>query len=223
RWTSGRAPETWSASAGDGSAEGPRRQGAGGDARLLGYQDPRDHARRDRRRHRQHDDGPWLSRRHRDLPDSAGRLGVRPDRCEEIPPVPLLGHHRRLDDGGHHHGGLCDPLAGHRICRRVCAAPRRGPRLARRLAFRDRLCLGRSHRKRPERDLLLDPITLSQTLGTALGDWTADDGGFGYGGAALIFGAMLAVLAALYFATKVSRVFLFWAAFILTRPLGATV
>lgn len=66
-------------------------------------------------------------------------------------------------------------------------------------------------------------ITLSQTLGTALGDWTADDGGFGYGGAALIFGAMLAVLAVLYFATRVSRVFLFWAAFILTRPLGATV
>jgi uncharacterized membrane-anchored protein len=66
-------------------------------------------------------------------------------------------------------------------------------------------------------------ITLSQTLGTALGDWTADDGGFGYGGAALIFGAMLAILAVLYFATRVSRVFLFWAAFILTRPLGATV
>ncbi len=66
-------------------------------------------------------------------------------------------------------------------------------------------------------------ITFSQTLGTALGDWTADDTGLGYDGGALLFGAGLAVLAALYFTTKVSRVFLFWAAFILTRPLGATV
>jgi uncharacterized membrane-anchored protein len=65
-------------------------------------------------------------------------------------------------------------------------------------------------------------ITFSQTLGTALGDWTAD-AGLGYGGGALLFAAALAVLAALYFLTDVSRVFLFWAAFILTRPLGATV
>ncbi len=66
-------------------------------------------------------------------------------------------------------------------------------------------------------------ITFSQTLGTALGDWTADDTGLGYDGGALLFAAGLAVLAALYFWTNVSRVFLFWAAFILTRPLGATV
>lgn len=66
-------------------------------------------------------------------------------------------------------------------------------------------------------------ITFSQTLGTALGDWTADDTGLGYMGGALVFGAGLAVLAVLYWRTKVSRVFLFWAAFILTRPLGATV
>lgn len=66
-------------------------------------------------------------------------------------------------------------------------------------------------------------ITFSQTLGTALGDWTADAGRLGYSGAALIFGAMLAVLAALYFWHWVSRVFLFWAAFILTRPLGAAI
>lgn len=65
-------------------------------------------------------------------------------------------------------------------------------------------------------------ITLSQTLGTALGDWIAD-GSLGYSGAALVFGGALAVVAALYFWTKVSRVILFWAAFILTRPLGATV
>jgi len=65
-------------------------------------------------------------------------------------------------------------------------------------------------------------ITFSQTLGTALGDWIAD-AGLGYSGGALVFGAGLGVLAALYFWTSVSRVFLFWAAFILTRPLGATV
>jgi len=66
-------------------------------------------------------------------------------------------------------------------------------------------------------------ITLSQTLGTALGDWTADSMGLGYDGGALIFAAGLALLAAAYFWTNWSRVFLFWAAFILTRPLGATV
>jgi uncharacterized membrane-anchored protein len=66
-------------------------------------------------------------------------------------------------------------------------------------------------------------ITFSQTLGTALGDWIADDTGLGYEDGALVFGAGLAVLAAAYYSTNVSRVFLFWAAFILTRPLGATV
>lgn len=66
-------------------------------------------------------------------------------------------------------------------------------------------------------------ITFSQTLGTALGDWLADTGGLGYEGGALVFGTGLAVVAALYFWTRLSRVALFWAAFILTRPLGATV
>ncbi len=65
-------------------------------------------------------------------------------------------------------------------------------------------------------------ITFSQTLGTALGDWAAD-GALGYSGAALVFGATLALLAVMYRATHASRVLLFWAAFILTRPLGATV
>jgi uncharacterized membrane-anchored protein len=66
-------------------------------------------------------------------------------------------------------------------------------------------------------------ITFSQTLGTALGDWMADSTGLGYEGGALVFAAGLAVIAAAYFWTNVSRVLLFWAAFILTRPLGATV
>ena len=64
-------------------------------------------------------------------------------------------------------------------------------------------------------------ITFSQTLGTALGDWMADGTGYEHG--ALVFAAGLALLAAAYFFTNISRVFLFWAAFILTRPLGASV
>ena len=66
-------------------------------------------------------------------------------------------------------------------------------------------------------------ITFSQTLGTALGDWMADTTGLGYEGAALVFCAGLVALAALYYWTAISHALLFWAAFILTRPLGATV
>jgi uncharacterized membrane-anchored protein len=66
-------------------------------------------------------------------------------------------------------------------------------------------------------------IMFSQTLGTALGDWTADTAGFGYLGAAVVFGALLALVVAAYFWTTVSRTILFWAAFVLTRPLGAVV
>lgn len=65
-------------------------------------------------------------------------------------------------------------------------------------------------------------ILASNTLGTALGDALADNESFGFGGAALVFGGALAVLAVCYFFTKLSHAFLFWAAFILTRPLGAT-
>jgi uncharacterized membrane-anchored protein len=64
-------------------------------------------------------------------------------------------------------------------------------------------------------------ITFSQTLGTALGDWLSD--GVGYEHGVFVFGAALAVIALAYYMTGISRVFLFWAAFILTRPLGATV
>jgi len=66
-------------------------------------------------------------------------------------------------------------------------------------------------------------ITFSQTLGTALGDWMAGSTGLGYEGGALVFAAGLAAVAAAYYWTNASRVLLFWAAFILTRPLGATV
>lgn len=66
-------------------------------------------------------------------------------------------------------------------------------------------------------------IMFSQTLGTALGDWTADTAGLGYTGAAVVFGALLALVVAAHYWTAVSRTLLFWAAFILTRPLGAVV
>jgi uncharacterized membrane-anchored protein len=66
-------------------------------------------------------------------------------------------------------------------------------------------------------------IMFSQTLGTALGDWTADTAGLGYGGGAMVFGAMLAAVALAYYRTNISRTTLFWSAFILTRPLGAVV
>jgi uncharacterized membrane-anchored protein len=66
-------------------------------------------------------------------------------------------------------------------------------------------------------------IMFSQTLGTALGDWTADSAGLGYAGGAVVFGSLLVALAALYRWTTTSRTVLFWAAFILTRPLGAVV
>jgi uncharacterized membrane-anchored protein len=65
-------------------------------------------------------------------------------------------------------------------------------------------------------------ILFSQTLGTALGDWMADTNGLGYEGGALVFTGGLAVIAAAYFWTGISRTLLFWSAFILTRPLGAT-
>src|ERR1017187_1003152 len=66
-------------------------------------------------------------------------------------------------------------------------------------------------------------IMFSQTLGTALGDWTADTAGLGYGGGAIVFSVLLGVVAVAYYRTNISRTVLFWAAFILTRPLGAVV
>jgi uncharacterized membrane-anchored protein len=66
-------------------------------------------------------------------------------------------------------------------------------------------------------------IMFSQTLGTALGDWTADSAGLGYAGAALVFGGLLILVVLAFFCTRISRTSLFWSAFILTRPLGAVV
>jgi uncharacterized membrane-anchored protein len=66
-------------------------------------------------------------------------------------------------------------------------------------------------------------IMFSQTLGTALGDWMADSTGLGYRGGAVVFALGLAIVSAAYYWTSISRTVLFWAAFVLTRPLGATV
>ncbi|WP_296893953.1 hypothetical protein [Thiobacillus sp.] len=66
-------------------------------------------------------------------------------------------------------------------------------------------------------------IMFSQTLGTALGDWTADTAGLGYEGAAVVFGLLLALVAVAYYRTRISHTLLFWTAFILTRPLGAVI
>lgn len=66
-------------------------------------------------------------------------------------------------------------------------------------------------------------IMFSQTLGTALGDWTADTAGLGYGGGAVVFTSLLALVVVAYYWTNISCTLLFWAAFIITRPLGAVV
>ena len=66
-------------------------------------------------------------------------------------------------------------------------------------------------------------IMFSETLGTALGDWTADTAGLGYEGAALVFGGALALIAVAHYRTRISPTVLFWAAFVLTRPLGAVI
>jgi hypothetical protein len=64
-------------------------------------------------------------------------------------------------------------------------------------------------------------VAWHRSMGTAVGDWTADTGGLGYAGAALVFAVLLTALAAMYFWSSINHVMLFWAAFILTRPLGA--
>lgn len=80
----------------------------------------------------------------------------------------------------------------------------------------------RSLTSRPAEIFYWVTILFSQTLGTALGDWTADSAHIGYLGGSLLFWALLALLAVLYYRTQLSRTLLFWAAFIVTRPLGAT-
>ena len=153
---------------------------------------------------------------------AAGRAGRAADQGAPVQRLALLGDHRGLDHGRHHDGRLLRSLARHRLRRRRSAL------LVLVLAS---LGLWRWMEGTVSVDTVNTPrveifywitITFSQTLGTALGDWMADDAGVGFLGGVGIFGAALAVVAALYFWTRISRVVLFWVAFILTRPLGAT-
>ena len=183
-----------------------------GHAGLLDHQDPRHHARRDRRRHRVDDlarrdharsragRAQRLSRRHGDLRRAAGRAGVGADQGAQVQPVALLGDHRRLDHRRHDAGRLRHPLARDRLSRRLAAAVRLRAAVAVRLVRTTGTISVNTVVSPREETFYWITITFSQTLGTALGDWIADSG-LGYGGGALVFGAALLVLAALYFWT----------------------
>jgi uncharacterized membrane-anchored protein len=113
--------------------------------------------------------------------------------------------------------------AGHRLCRWHGAAGHALTRLVRALVPHDGVGVRLIVNAPKAEAFYWLTIMFSQTLGTALGDWTADTAGLGYTGAAVVFGGLLALVVAAYYWTSVSRTLLFWAAFILTRPLGAVV
>ena len=148
---------------------------------------------------------------------------MAPDHGQAVPPLPVLGHHHRHHHRGHHPRGLRRPLAGHRLYRRQSLL------LALLLAslfvwYRTLGSVSINTVNTPKAEMFYwVTIMFSQTLGTALGDWTADTGGMGYGGGVYLRRRLLAWWSPRYYWTKVSRVLLFWAAFILTRPLGAVV
>ena len=139
----------------------------------------------------------------------------------EIPPGAVLGHDRCGHFVRHHHGGFFDRSLGIGYT---------GGSLAIFACLMTVLGLGTTKGtiavetvSNPKTEAFYwVAITFSQTLGTALGDWTSNVAGLGFGGGAVLFVGALVVLAVLYYTTDVSRVLLFWAAFILTRPLGAT-
>jgi uncharacterized membrane-anchored protein len=125
-------------------------------------------------------------------------------------------------NGRHDVGGFRRSLAGHRLCRwyLTVASPAYG--VSGRLVLVARLGV-RGYRAPKAEMFYWVTIMFSQTLGTALGDWTAASVGLEYIGAAIVFGGLLALIAGAYFWTRISRTALFWTAFILTRPLGAVV
>ena len=148
----------------------------------------------------------------------------RADPREEVSSLPLLGDHRRLHHLRHDHGRFRRPLARHRLHRRLDAAARLPARGAGPVVLVARHRLGRTRSSTPKVEAFYwAAITFSQTLGTALGDWMADTGGARLRRRRARIRRRAAAVAAAYFWTNVSRVLLFWAAFILTRPLGATV
>ena len=147
-----------------------------------------------------------------------------PDRGQAVPSRALLDDDHRLDHGRNDPGRLYRPLARGRLCRRAtllftlllllslaCGIARSAPSSVETV-------------RSPKAELFYwVTIMFSQTLGTALGDWTADSAGLGYAGAALIFVVLLGDRAGSVSGTRISRTMLFWAAFVLTRPLGAVV
>ena len=166
------------------------QQGPRGHAHLLDHQDRRDDAGRNRRRYGHHDPATGAI--------SPGPRCSSPCWCvlvagqivaKQIPPVPLLGDHHRLDDLRHHHGGFRRPLARHRLHRRLVAAARL-PAGGAGLWYWSRGSISVDTVTTPRVEVFYwAAITFSQTLGTALGDWMADSTGLGYEGGALVFGA----------------------------------
>jgi Ni,Fe-hydrogenase I cytochrome b subunit len=137
--------------------------------------------------------------------------------------VSLLDDHHRHHHRGNHHGGFCRSLPGHWLCRRKPVAVCAVAGLAWLMVLVVGVGCGRYGQHTQGGDFYWVTIMFSQTLGTALGDWTADSAGLGYAGGVAIFLLLLFIVAACYFWTRISKTVLFWAAFILTRPLGAVV
>ena len=142
--------------------------------------------------------------------------------ARRVSPVPLLGNHRCLHHLRHDDGRLRHPLAGNTAIPAARCSCSPASWSCWRFGYRSEGTISVNTVSTPRVEAFYwAAITFSQTLGTALGEWIADTGGLGYEGGALVFGAGLAVTAALYYWTEVS-VAAVWAAFILTRPLGAT-
>ena len=145
------------------------------------------------------------------------------DRREAVPSLPLLDDHHRDDDRRHDARRLRGSLARHRLRRRHGAPAGAAPRVARRLVSHARLGVGRHGELAQAEMFYWVTIMFSQTLGTALGDWTADTAGLGYVGGAASSARCWCSSSLRISGRRISRTLLFWAAFVLTRPLGAVV
>ena len=172
-------------------------------ARLLDRQDCRYHARRNRRRLGDDVAQPRLSRRHRHLRGALRRACLAAGPRGALPSGAVLGHHRRDDDARHDDGRLLRPLGRLRNTRAARPSSRRLLGISLFIWHRVEGTVSIRSITTPRAEWFYwITILFSQTLGTALGDWTADDdrGGLalGYEHAALIFGGALVIVAALY-------------------------